>query len=321
MYRVRLNYDVPHWAYYRRCEAIRKYAPPDFHVDMGAWHVGPARETWPATTRYDLVLQLVPDHVRLRAFLDEQGHQDTLVVGGLNVGYGHHKERLRMCSTGVDHIVSNNRDCWERLGRPDGMTWISNGVDRDLFRVIQPIAERKQRVLWTGCNFHCYRTNIKGWDEILMPLGERMQAAGMKFSYRRVQSELPKTCFTTEQMIDWYQTGTIYICTSSSEGTPNPALEAAACGCVIVSTRVGNMPELIETHVNGELVDRDVDSVYEAIVRCQSKYQEMGAAMQERSAEWDWKVRAEQYYDLFRRLIDQRREATSCAATSSGVAA
>jgi glycosyltransferase involved in cell wall biosynthesis len=313
MYRVRLNFDVLHWAYYRRCAAIQKYAPPDFHVDMGAWHVGPARETWPATTRYDLVLQLVPDHDRLRAFLDEQGRHDTIIVGGLNVGYGHHKERFRMCKTGAGHIVSNNRDCWERMGRPEGMTWISNGVDLDLFNVVVPISERKQHVLWTGCNFHCHRTKIKGWDAILMPLGERMQAAGMKFDYRRVHSEIPKVCFTTEQMIDWYQTGTIYICTSSSEGTPNPALEAAACGCVVVSTRVGNMPELIETHVNGELVDRDVDSVYKAIVRCQSKYLEMATAMQERIAGWDWKYRAEQYYDLFRRLIDQRRKATSCA--------
>jgi glycosyltransferase involved in cell wall biosynthesis len=74
------------------------------------------------------------------------------------------------------------------------------------------------------------------------------------------------------------------------------------------------MPELIETHVNGEMVDRDVDSVYEAIVRCQSKYQEMAVAMQSRIAQWDWKYRAGQYYNLFRRLIDQRREATSCAA-------
>ena len=38
---------------------------------------------------------------------------------------------------------------------------------------------------------------------------------------------------------------------------------------------------------------------------CQSKYQEMAAAMQERIAEWDWKHRAGQYYDLFRRLIEK----------------
>ena len=313
MYRVRLHYDVPQWAYFRRCAAIQKYAPPDFQVDVGAWHPCVTIEEWPAETYYDLVLQLVPDHLRLKAMLLGRGHGSTIVVGGLNVGYGHHKERLRMCSTGVNHIVSNNRDCWERLGRPEGMTWISNGVDLDLFKLSTPIAERRQQVLWTGCNFHCYRTNIKGWDEILIPLGERMQAGGMRFSYRRVHSELPKVCHSTEDMIQWYNTGTIYICTSSSEGTPNPALEAAAAGCVVVSTRVGNMPELIETHVNGELVDRDVDSVYDAIVRCQSKYVEMAEAMQERIAEWSWEHRAKQYYDLFRRLIDERREATSCA--------
>ena len=34
------------------------------------------------------------------------------------------------------------------------------------------------------------------------------------------------------------------ICFSESEGTPNPVLEAAACGRNIISTKVGNVPEL-----------------------------------------------------------------------------
>ena len=321
MYRIRLIYDVPGWAYHRRCEAIAKHAPSDFRVDLCGWF-GPDRNEWPADRKYDLILQLVPDHANLRKMLDSRGQHDTIVVGGLNVGYGHHVERLRMCRTGADHIVVNNRDCWERLGRPDGMTWISNGVDRDIFHVTQPIAERKPRVLWTGCNFHVVHTTIKGWNEVLVPLAKKFQAANLPHSYRRVNSDLPNQCFSTEQMVEWYNTGTIYLCTSSSEGTPNPALEAAACGCVVVSTRVGNMPELIEPYVNGELVDRDLDAVYEAVLRCQARYVEMAEAMQRRLDQqlWDWKYAAAQYYALFRRLIGRESVAADVPIFDSAAA-
>jgi glycosyltransferase involved in cell wall biosynthesis len=105
------------------------------------------------------------------------------------------------------------------------------------------------------------------------------------------------------ELVDWYNTGTIYVVASSSEGTPNPALEAAACGCVVVSTPVGNMPELIEPGVNGELVPQDVDALEAAIWSCQERYEEMAQAMQDRITGWDWRGRAASYYALFDRLI------------------
>lgn len=309
MYRVRLQYDVLQWAYYKRCSALQKHTPPDFQVDIGAWHPCVMVDPWPEGVRYDLVLQLVPDHTNLRKQLVRIGQPDTIIVAGLNVGYGHHEERLRMCNGDADHIVVNNRDCWERLGRPKGMTWISNGVDMDTFKVTVPIEDRPFRVLWTGCDFHCRKTNIKGWDEVLVPLGEKLKAAGIDYEYRRVKSEHPEQCYTTGQMVDWYNTGTVLLCTSSSEGTPNPALEAAACGCTLVTTPVGNMPELVEDGVNGFFCERDADSVFDGILRAQDRYLRMAEEMQATIAGWDWRNRAEQYFDLFRRLIRQRASA------------
>jgi len=105
-------------------------------------------------------------------------------------------------------------------------------------------------------------------------------------------------------MAAWYNTGTIYVCASQREGTPNPALEAASCGCVVVSTPVGNMPELIEDGHNGRLVARDVDALLEAIVEVQARYQPMAENMQQTIEGWDWRHRAREYYDLFQQVLD-----------------
>jgi hypothetical protein len=134
MYRVRLQHGGKGWAYWRRCEALKKYAPGDFHVDVGQWHPCTGIDPWPDGAEYDLVLQLVPDIADVRWNAGDR----TVIVGSLNVGYEHIGNRLNLLRA-ADHIVVNNRACWEKLGRPAGMTWISTGVDLDVFRVTVPI--------------------------------------------------------------------------------------------------------------------------------------------------------------------------------------
>jgi glycosyltransferase involved in cell wall biosynthesis len=322
-YGVRLQYNVPGWAYYKRCIALQKYAPPDFDVSIGAWHPCDKIDQWPDDgKKWDLVLQLVPDHPAVRAKLDEHGMQDTLLVAGLNVGHGHHEERLRMCSEATDHIIVNNLACWEQLGKPKGMTWISNGVDLDVYRVTVPPKRRKPKVLWLGGEYHCKApgqrkgTNIKRWHEILLPLADDLAKWDIEVDFCQVNSFDPSQFMGPDALVDWYNSSTVYVCASASEGTPNPALEAAACGCVVVSTPVGNMPELIEDGLNGCLVAQGkTDSVTRAgllaaILHCHrmpGRIAEMATAMRTAIQPWHWKERSKQYFDLFRRLIVRGR--------------
>jgi glycosyltransferase involved in cell wall biosynthesis len=303
MYRIRLHYDRHGWAYHRRCTALTRFKPDDFEVDMGAWHPCIGIDDWPHGIRYDLVLQLVPDLKNLAALMESRGNRDAVLVGGLNVGFGHHQERLRMCRTGADHIVINNKDCWERLGKPPGTTWISNGVDRDQFHVVTPIERRRPKVIWTGCKFHVYQTKIKGYHEYLVPLGEELAKRGIDYEWHMADSDFGVGRWSMSRMAEWYQSGTVLVCASSSEGTPNPALEAASCGCAVVSTPVGNMPELIRDGVNGRLVERTVPALLEGVLDAVENYRPYAEAMQGSIQRWHWKYRARQYYDLFRSLI------------------
>jgi len=44
-------------------------------------------------------------------------------------------------------------------------------------------------------------------------------------------------------MVEFYRSLDVYVCASRSEGTPNPCLEAAACGLPVVTTRVWAAPK------------------------------------------------------------------------------
>lgn len=68
-----------------------------------------------------------------------------------------------------------------------------------------------------------------------------------------------------EQMPQWYSSISCYICASSCEGTPNPPMEALACGRPVISTRVGLMPRVISDGVNGFLVKKSVEDIAAAI--------------------------------------------------------
>ena len=50
--------------------------------------------------------------------------------------------------------------------------------------------------------------------------------------------------YSRVEMAEFYNKIGTLICFSESEGTPNPVLEAAACGRNVITTEVGNVPEL-----------------------------------------------------------------------------
>jgi len=64
------------------------------------------------------------------------------------------------------------------------------------------------------------------------------------------------------KLIDSYN---IYVCMSSFEGGPIPAMDAMARGCVILSTCVGQMPELIQNGENGFILNSS-DEFYKKIM-------------------------------------------------------
>jgi glycosyltransferase involved in cell wall biosynthesis len=78
-----------------------------------------------------------------------------------------------------------------------------------------------------------------------------------------------------------------FVLCSLSEGLPNTALEAMACGLPVVATRVGGVPEIVTDGVTGFLVPPgNPEALAEALINTledQSAARAMGAAARERA--------------------------------------
>jgi glycosyltransferase involved in cell wall biosynthesis len=299
---LHILYDVDGWAYHARARALRKHAPADFTVSMAAIRdAGGVRDIHAVLGDAPVDLMLVLDSALARPVLDAVQARGwrTRVIGAWNRGWPHHLPRLFERYRVTDYMIFNNRDAWERTGRWPDTCVLPNGVDLDVFRVTRPLETRRPRVLWTGSELF---RHLKGYDDLILPMRARLEAQGIECDVRLVDS-FGHDRWTPEEMAEWYNSGTILVCASETEGTPNPALEAAACGCVVVSTRVGNMPELIRSGVNGYLVERSLLALLEGVEAASARYPALARQMQQDIRPWGWAKRSQPYFALFRELL------------------
>lgn len=112
-----------------------------------------------------------------------------------------------------------------------------------------------------------------------------------------------------EEMRAFHQSLHVYVCASSSEGTPNPCLEAAACGVPVVTTPVGSMPEVIRDGENGFFVTRDANDIAAKLRRLRDEPElraRMGRAARAGVAAWDWQHQAPRYAEVFAAVLERR---------------
>jgi glycosyltransferase involved in cell wall biosynthesis len=176
-----------------------------------------------------------------------------------------------------------------------------NGVDTDLYRPL-PTGRTAPglRVGWAG-----RRTGLepeqKGLDDFIAPAVRLVQGAQLVTAIREEKWRNP------EEMRDFYHSLDVYVCASRSEGAPNPCLEAAACGVPVVTTRVGNMPELIQHGVNGLFVERDVVDIAATLSLLRGKPElrvKLSQSMLTPIHAWNWNNQAENYRRMFKTVLE-----------------
>ena len=200
-------------------------------------------------------------------------------------------------------VFVNNRLLLEefgpQLGRP--VYYTPNGVDTEFFQpaaaVRPPEPPRALRVGWAG-SLTNQTAEHRGVHELIAPAVEAVEGAELRLAVREEKWR------NREEMLAFYHSLDVYVCASRSEGTPNPCLEAAACGLPVITTRVGNMPELIRDGENGFFVERDAGDIAEKLrwLRDDPELRDrLGRAARAAVVEsWDWRRQATRYGAMLR---------------------
>lgn len=190
------------------------------------------------------------------------------------------------------------RECASLVGVP--LHYTPNGVDTAFFtpaaaRSPRPAASNELRVGWAGSLANQGAAH-RGFHTVIEPAVASVPGAVLHAAIREQRWR------TAAEMVEWYHNLDVYVCASVSEGTPNPCLEAAACGIPVVTSRVGNMPEFIVDGENGFFHDGTVESLADrlrVLAESPSLRARMAARIRLDVAPWDWRHQAERYARMF----------------------
>lgn len=215
------------------------------------------------------------------------------------------KPGLAMLSTLPRAVFANNlklaKQLEEELRRD--VFYTPNGVDTSFFcPAASPPPPTPLRVGWAG-SLKNQTSAHRGVHQFIVPAVAAVEGAELMLAAREDRWR------TAEEMRELYQSLHVYVCASRSEGTPNPCLEAAACGVPIVTTPVGNMPELIRDGENGLFVTRDVDDIAAKLRRLRDDpelRERMGRAARASVESWDWRHQAPRYAQMFETVLGQK---------------
>lgn len=154
------------------------------------------------------------------------------------------------------------------------VTLVLNGVDMEQFH-----ASPRGKAAVPTIGFLYAAAGFKGVDVAVKAI-EKVHAAlpnlrVVSFGISPPSAEVPIPAYVNftrdpnqSSIRDFYAQCDVWLCASRGEGFHLPPLEAMACRCPVVSTRVGGPLDIVDNGVNGYLVDvGDADALADRLLR------------------------------------------------------
>jgi glycosyltransferase involved in cell wall biosynthesis len=184
----------------------------------------------------------------------------------------HFKSLLRMTDRIADAIVVNcqwmSRYLVEKEGVPESKVRLCyNAIDIERYRRLRPNPPSASRVIGTVCALRPEKAvdtllrafaQLEDLDTRLLIVGSGPQEQDLRSLAR--QLNLESRCHFEPAAADvtkWLSQIDVFVLPSRFEALSNALMEAMACGCCPVATRVGGNPELVEDGHNGLLFNVD----------------------------------------------------------------
>jgi len=233
------------------------------------------------------------------------------------------EKRVTLFNTCNGYYVSSNKllDVYKEIGeykQPWGA--LPDGVDLELFKPLNlerfdDLTREELVIGWTGnASFGNQRKlhDVKGLHTVLGPAVDELIEEG--YQIKKHFADRDAWQVPHKQMPYFFSEIDLYVCASSAEGTPNPVLEAMACGVPVISTDVGIVPEVFGDKQKEFILERRcIDGFKEQIKKIlheRSLLKELSAENLESIKEWDWAIRAKEFKYFFEYCLNNTKRIT-----------
>jgi len=288
--------DVKGWAWWNKSLILKKHLSDEFDIDVRAvLGEGSTPANRIDQKAYDLYFTYGFSYIdflyRVPKFKKSTGitaHRAKHVIF----------PKMRM----ADHIHANSMMLLKELHNMGFKYahYVPNGVDEELFKPLKPIREDGEMIVGhvgKKCAKKCQET-------IILPAIKKANVQ----SYTNLRTW--KDRIPLEEMPHTYNSMDVFLVASDEDGTPNPALEAAACGRPIISNRIGNMPEFIIDGYNGFIVPKKIDAYVEKINYFKENRDELirmgNNARKTVLEDWTWTKQSEHYRNMFNSIFERK---------------
>lgn len=167
-------------------------------------------------------------------------------------------------------ITDYSKRAWGMNGKV-----VYHSIDPEVFKPDESI-ERENVVLTVAHDFinRDYALNYTGWRRI---------TEGLPVKVVGHTPGLSEKSTSVSDLVQKYQSSSIYINPSVLSPIPTSMLEAMACGCAVVTTSTCAIPEFIQDGVNGYISndEQELKSRLQELLEDKDKAREMGAKARE----------------------------------------
>lgn len=242
--------------------------------------------------RNKVILTSVYDH----KFLDSEFERNKTIFENV--------KNYSVSSNILNDIYSN----LENIKKPQMV--ITDGVDLELFKPVNlERLERKDDKLivgWTGNSKFTddHDDDLKGVNAIILPAIKELKDEGYNVELDVADKNIKSR--THEEMPEYYNELDLYICTSRTEGTPNPVLESMACGIPIISTNCGIVSDAFGSKQKEFIIERTKEALKNKIIEIYNNrnlLKELSEENLKQIKDWDWKVKTLKFKEFYDKNI------------------
>ncbi len=255
--RILITYDVVDWAYHKNAKILQKFLSDEFEIGICTDQNKAALLHHLRKTPYDLLfLQWFPD---VDIFWNQyRGSYPVVTQVTSSVFFKMTNEGWKGLDT-VPLVVSKSKEYKNKLAKIIGEEKTRLAYHVNDIEFFTPKIGRRNKDFTVGyVGRDCLIANENKGHTFIK---EACKKANVQFKIAGFDSRVPY-----EKMPDFYKSVDAVVCASRHEGAPNSMLEGGLCGTPLITTRVGQIQEMIEDGVNGFICERDADSIAEKIM-------------------------------------------------------